>query len=103
MKSFNKYLFLEDLKNQLTTEIEKSNISDMYQVHTFIDETINSECTYTYDCFEICIDLDATDFNAYMWPVNNIEQLAFVALYDCVQSEFDYLEINQLIENKLNA
>jgi hypothetical protein len=75
----------------------------MDAINILIDEIINSECTYTSDCFEICIELDATDFNAYMWPVNNIEQLAFVSLYDFVHAEFDYLEINQLIENKLNA
>jgi hypothetical protein len=103
MKSFNKYLFLEDLSNQLKTEIEKYNVDDMDSVHILIDEIINSECTYTSDCFEICIELDATDFNAYQWPVNNIEQLAFVALYDFVHAEFDYLEINDLIDNKVNA
>jgi len=103
MKSFNKYLFLEELKNQLTEEIEKSNVDNMDSINILIDEIINNECTYTSDCFEICIELDATDFNAYMWPVNNIEQLAFVALYDFVHAELDYLKINELIENKLNA
>jgi len=103
MRNFNKYLFLQDLMTNLKTEIEKYNVDNMDSINILIDEIINNECTYTSDCFEICIELDATDFNAYMWPVNNIEQLAFVALYDFVHAEFDYLKINELIENKLNA
>lgn len=103
MTTFNKYAFLEDLANDLKTEIEKYDVQDMDSVLTLIDEAIDNQCIYYADCFDICKELNATDFTAYEMPCNTINALAFAALYEFVHAEFDYLEINDLIDNKLNA
>ena len=103
MTQFNKYLFIQDLTNQLKTEIEKYNVEDMNSIHVLINELIDSECTYYYDCFQICIELNATDFTAYLNPCNTINELAYEALYEFVYEELDTNELEELIHEQVNA
>ena len=103
MRTFNKYLFLEDLTNQLKTEIEKYDVDYIDEVHPLISELIDSECTYHSDCFDICNELQAHDFTAYANPCNNISQLAYESLYEFVYEKLDFSELEEICNNKLNA
>jgi hypothetical protein len=84
MERFNKYAFLGDLQDL----IEESNSGDVYSV---IHQEIDNECIYYSDCFQIIeacgmIDWKENEFG----DITNIQQLAFVALYDFV---IDNLEV----------
>lgn len=84
MKRFSKYAFLGDLQDL----IEQSDCGDVYSV---IHQEIDNECIYYSDCFQIVeacgmIDWKENEFG----EITNIQQLAFVALYDFV---IDNLEI----------
>lgn len=84
MERFSKYAFLGDLQDL----IEESNSGDVYSV---IHQEIDNECIYYSDCFQIIeacgmIDWKENEFG----EITNIQQLAFVALYDFV---IDNLEI----------
>jgi hypothetical protein len=103
MKTFNKYAFIEDLTNQLKTEIKKYNVEDMDKIHVLISELIDSECTYYYDCFIICMELNATDFTAYPNPCNTINELAYECLYEFIYEELDFSELEELINEQVNA
>lgn len=103
MENFNKYLFIEDLTNQLKTEIEKYDVDNIDEVKVLICEIIDNQCTYYSDCFDICNELQATDFTAYYKEINNISELAFEALYEFVYEKLDFAELEELINEKVNA
>jgi hypothetical protein len=83
---FNRYEFLESVKNEITEQ--KPN--DLYE---FIHEQIENEVIYYNDCFEICKNLMFTDFtNHEFGAINNISQAAFCALWDFIQDNWTEIE-----------
>lgn len=103
METFNKYAFIQDLTSQLKTEIKEYEVHDMDKITDLVDEYIDNACIYYSDCFDICKELNATDFSAYDVECNNINQLAFACLYEFVREELDYNELEELIIEKVNA
>jgi hypothetical protein len=103
MREFNKYLFIEDLTNQLKTEIKEYDVQDMDKLEELISESIDNECIYNANCFAICYTLDATDFTAYGIECQNINQLAYAALDEFVREELDYNELEEFINEQVNA
>jgi hypothetical protein len=101
MTNFNKYAFLEDLKNQLITEIEKYDVDYIDEVHPLISEIISNQSIYHYDSFLICIELNAFDFRAYDIECNNISELAFAALHEFVYEKLDFSELEEICNNKV--
>ena len=84
MNQFKKYQFLGDLQDL----IEQSDSGDVYSV---IHQEIDNECIYYSDCFQIIEACSMTDWKENEFgEITNIQQLAFVALYDFV---IDNLEI----------
>ena len=84
MNQFKKYQFLGDLQDL----IEQSDSGDVYSV---IHQEIDNECIYYSDCFHIIEACGMTDWKENEFgEITNIQQLAFVALYDFV---IDNLEI----------
>ena len=84
MKVFKKYAFLGDLQDL----IEQSDSGDVYSV---IHQEIDNACIYYSDCFQIVASCGMTDWEDNEFgEITNIQQLAFVALYDFV---IDNLEI----------
>jgi len=84
MNQFKKYQFLGDLQDL----IEQSDSGDVYSV---IHQEIDNECIYYSDCFQIIEACGMTDWKENEFgEITNIQQLAFVALYDFV---IDNLEI----------
>jgi hypothetical protein len=84
-QQFNKYQFLRDLEDEIRGEIENGNA-----------------CIYYSDCFDICKELNATDFTDYemFGEIKSINQLAYAALYEYVFDEYDIDEAEQLIMDK---
>ena len=78
MNNFNAYGFLEDLQDL----IKEENPTDVWD---FIHEEIDRECIYYSNCFEIIRDLNYTDWKDNEFgEINNISQLAYIALYEFV-------------------
>jgi len=84
MSNFNQYQYLEDL----TDLIKEENPSDVWE---FIHQEIDRSVIYYSDCFAIVKELFVTDWKDNEFgEITNIQQLAFVALYDFV---IDNLEV----------
>jgi hypothetical protein len=81
---FNKYQFIEDLKKSIE---EQKNEDDNFDSQSYIFEQLDNEVIYYYNCFEICIELNFTDFkNHELGEITNISTAAFCALYDlCIE------------------
>ena len=103
MENFNKHLFIEDLKTELKTEIKNYKVDDMDDLYTLISERLEYETTYYYDCFMICMELNATDFTAYPNPCYTISDLAYECLREFVYEELDMNELEELINEQVNA
>ena len=97
MENFNKYLFIERLRIQLKEEIKEYDVQDMDTLYSLIHTAVDDECTYYYDCFKICMELNATDFTAYANPCETINELAYECLYEFVCEELDINELEELI------
>lgn len=103
MSNFNKYAFLRDLRNQLITEIEKYDVDYIDEIEVLISEIIDNQTTYHSDCFDICKELNAHDFTIYLNECNNIGNLAFACLYEFVQENLDFSELEEICNNKQKA
>jgi len=81
---FNKYQYLESLYDLIQME----SPSDVWE---FIHQEIDNAVIYSSDCFQIIAECGMTDWKENEFgEITNIQQLAFVALYDFV---IDNLEI----------
>jgi len=95
--SFNKYKFVANLLEEITTEIENSRITSLDDVHEFINIELDNAVIYYSDCFDICKELNATDFTAYEIECNTIEQLAYACLNEYVYGEIELGELESRI------
>ena len=101
METWNKYKFIEELRNAIESEIKNGNITDEEEIYNFIWQEIDNACIYYLDCFEICKELNFTDFTGHeLGEINTINQASFCALYDWIylESDFDIEHFNTLLE-----
>jgi hypothetical protein len=49
------------------------------------------------------MELNATDFTAYPNPCNTINELAYECLYEFIYEELDFSELEELINEQVNA
>jgi hypothetical protein len=103
MTQFNKYAFIEDLTNQLKTEIKEYDVRDMDEIDVLSYEFIANACIYYSDCFDICKELNATSFDMFDTTCTDICQLAYCALYELVNEQLDRNELEELINEQVNA
>lgn len=80
MNAFNKYLFIDELEKEIASLIDNGTIENEDDVHTYIFEEIDNACIYYADCFQIAIELNATEFG----ESRNITELACQVLTDYV-------------------
>lgn len=100
MKNFNKYDFLEALKNDILAEILNENITDLEGIEDYLNSEIDRSVIYYSDCFDICQALMFTDWSDNQFGViDNITQAAWVALRELVDDEFNTRKMEQAIEN----
>jgi hypothetical protein len=102
MKGFNKYQFIDDLESSAITEIENGNIQCESDLDEYLWDGIDDACIYYADCWAICAELSATDFTIYGSDIQNVTQLACIALSDYVYDELDRNKLLELINAKQN-
>lgn len=99
MKNFNKYEFLDSVKALIIEEIKAGNISDISEIWAYQSEEIENACIYYSDCFDICKELNFTDWsNNEFGEITGITQAAMAALHLLLNDEFNDEEILELIE-----
>lgn len=97
MNNFNKYLFIENLTDEIKAEISKGNISNYDEIERYMLEEINNACVYSSECFAICMSLGATEFETDLGVSKNIYGLAYNVLLEFVYSEIDLHELTELL------
>ena len=84
MNTFNKYVFLYDLKEtieqEFASETSENSITDI--IHREVDNAV----IYYSQCYQIIAECGVTDFENHdiLGTPTNIQQLAYIALYDFV-------------------
>ena len=103
MAQFNKFKFIEELKESIGEFIQDSNFKDNQDIHDevneFIHNYINNETIYYVNCWAICSTLGCSDFEIEQTgaKAKNINELAYWALWSVVEESIDYhLECKQL-------
>ena len=89
MKDFNKYLFLDNLKEDIKEEIKSGNLEDESEINLYIFGEIDRAVIYYSDCFQIMIEFNAYNFEG----CENVTELAYQLL-----DEFIWSEITDLTE-----
>lgn len=102
MKTFNVHDFINQLEDQIINEINNGNIQSGDDCYTYIHDCIDGACIYYSDCFDICRELNATDFEAYEYECTNITQLAYAALCQYTFESLDTNKFDELIQT-INA
>lgn len=98
MRTFNKNQFLTELADEIKIEIENGNITNEDDIKEYVNSSIENACIYYSDCFDIVIELNATEFEGYDFvTAKNISELAFFTLYDFVQEKYDENEAIDLL------
>jgi len=85
MNAFNKYLFIDELKKEIASLIDNGTFENAHDIETYIFEEIDNACIYYADCFQIAIELNATEFG----ESSNITELACQVLTDYVFENID--------------
>lgn len=99
MGNFNKYEFLESVKASIVEAINNGEITDISEVWEYQNAEIENACIYYSDCFDICKELNFTDWeNHELGEITNITQAACVALQDFINEEFCDSDIEELID-----
>lgn len=103
-KGFNKYSFVAGLEGELKSLIEKGEIEDIEGIEEYINRDLDNAVIYYKDCFEICMELNATHFELEETGemATDICQLAYYSLREYVLGEIDMRELEELIEAKQN-
>ena len=83
MKDFNKYLFLDNLKEDIKEEIKSGNLNDESEINLYIFEEIDRAVIYYSNCFQIMIDFNAYNFEG----CKNVTELAYQLLDEFIWSE----------------
>ena len=101
MGNWNKYGFLQDLKDTLIEAINDGYLNSSDDIFEYVTNEIDRSVIYYSHCWEIAQELNLYDFTDFeLGEAKNVSQLAYYGLYEYVQNEFDYNEIELLIEQK---
>jgi len=84
MNTFNKYVFLYDLKETIGQEFASKTTED--GVTDIIHREVDNAVIYYSQCYQIIAECGVTDFENHdiLGTPTNIQQLAYIALYDFV-------------------
>ena len=97
MKDFNKYLFLDNLKEDIKEEIKNGNLEDESDINLYIFEEIDRAVIYYSNCFQIMIDFNAYDFEG----CKNVTELAYQVLEEFVWSEIT--DLTELLDEGIES
>lgn len=91
MEKFNKFIFLQNLENEIIFEIQEKNICLFDDIQEYIYQEIDTACIYYSDCFEIVMNLGTTDFG----DAKSITELAYYSLREYI---YENINMNKLTE-----
>lgn len=105
---FNKYKWLEEQTESLIEYIKEDhkngNRTDVDSLQEKLHIDLDTDVIYYSDCWDICKELapayewDRSDFG----PINNVSQLAYVALYDWAMQKIDLEELLEETQSELD-
>lgn len=100
MRSFNKYTFIDNLNEELTTEAARMFRSEIDEseavdsLHEFITTELENAVVYYADAFNIIAELQFVDWSDNNFgPITNVSQAAYVALNEFVGEEISISDI----------
>ena len=97
MEKFNKHTFINDLKEEIEESIKDGYLESADDIHEYITDSIDNECIYYSNCYEIMQDL-----HLFQWdePSTTIAEVAYYGLYEWVFMNIDIDEFDlTLAEN----
>jgi len=97
---FNKYAFIDDLKESIVDAIENEEIKEHYDLIEFICEELERKTTYYGECFDIVKGCNFTNWSDLDYEIKCISSAAFAALKELIDEEIDYDYFNKLIQEK---
>jgi len=106
MKTFNKYKFIENLKEEISNELSynysKGMDIDEEMIREQIYSSIENQCIYSYDAWAIAYELSETDFANPITggTCKNIYELAYYSLLEYTENEIDVYDIIETFETE---
>jgi len=97
MERFNKYQFIDDLKEDIQEAIKDGDIKNDDDLNEYIYSEVDRFCIYYYTCYQIVEELQAYEFDG----ANNITELASNALTEYIFNELDISELEEAISKQL--
>lgn len=97
MERFNKYQFIDALKEDIQEAIKDGDITDDDNLNEYIYSEVDRFCIYYYTCYQIVEELQAYEFDG----AKNITELAMNSLTEYIFSEIDITELEQEISKQL--
>lgn len=95
MERFNKYQFIDDLKEDIQEAIKDGDIKNDDDINEYIYTEIDRSCIYYHTCYQIVAELQAYEFDG----ANNITELATNSLNEYTYGELDIEELLETINN----
>jgi len=93
---FDKWEFVRLCEEQVAVELKNGNISNEEECWDMVFEMIGSATIYNSDCFRIIQQLNYTQFEGATFPIKNIYDAAYNALYEFALEKVD---VDNLVRN----
>ena len=95
MERFNKYQFIEALKEDIQEAIKDGDIKNDDDINEYIYNEVDRFCIYYYTCYQIVEELQAYEFDG----AKNITELASNSLTEYIFDELNISELEETINN----
>ena len=95
MERFNKYQFIDDLKEDIQEAIKDGDITNDDNLNEYIYNEVDRFCIYYYTCYQIVAELQAYEFDG----AKNITELAMNSLTEYIYGELNLDELLETINN----
>ena len=89
---FNKYKFIDDLKEEINDEIKNDNLQNEDDITEYIHNSVDSECIYYSNCMEIMQELNLYSWDNFDGDCANVMQVAYYGLEELIYNEIDISE-----------
>lgn len=97
MERFNKYQFIDALKEDILGAIKDGDIKNDDDLNECIYNEVDRLCIYYYTCYQIVEELQAYEFDG----AKNITELASNSLTEYIFDELGMCEIEEAISKQL--
>lgn len=97
METFNKYKFIDYLKEDINQAIKDGDIKDEDNLNEYIYNEVDRYCIYYHTCYQIVAELQAYEFEG----AKNITELAYNSLTEYIFNEVNISEIEETISKQL--